>query len=180
MFDLAPTAKSHKEWHIDYDLDFDWHVGLIVGPSGAGKSTVAREMFGDRMRDGWPWPKDKCVIDGFPDSMSIQEITGLMSSVGFSSPPSWLRPFHTLSNGEQFRVSLARTLAECKDIAVVDEFTSVIDRKVAKIGSAAVAKAVRRSGRKFVAVGCHYDVIEWLDPDWVMEPHNATFVRRHL
>src|SRR6185295_19097477 len=80
--------------------------------------------------------------------------------------PSWVKPLHVLSNGEQFRANLARTLAESPDIAVVDEFTSVVDRTVAKIGSAAVAKCVRASGRRFVAVSCHADIEEWLQPDW--------------
>lgn len=66
--------------------------------------------------------------------MGIKDIVGLLSSVGFSSPPSWVRPFRVLSTGEQFRVTMARTLAEMPDLAVVDEFTSVVDRTVARPG----------------------------------------------
>ena len=67
--------------------------------------------------------------------MGIKDVVELLSSVGFSTPPAWLRPFHALSNGEQFRVNLARTLAESPELAVVDEFTSVVDRQVAQVGS---------------------------------------------
>lgn len=88
-----------------------------------------------------------------------------------------MRPFHVLSNGEQFRVNVARTLAESPGLSVIDEFTSVIDRTVAKIGSAAVAKTVRRRKQKFVAVTCHYDVLDWLQPDWVYEPHTGKLER---
>jgi hypothetical protein len=109
--------------------------------------------------------------------MSIKEITTLLSQVGFSSPPSWLRPFHVLSNGEQFRVSIARGLAESTDLLVVDEFTSVVDRTVAQIGSAAIAKAVRRRKQRFVAVSCHYDILEWLQPDWVYDVSSRHFAR---
>ena len=109
------------------------------------------------------------MLDGFPEGMSMPEISGLLSSVGFSSPPAWLKPFRVLSNGEQFRVNLARTLAEGNDLAVVDEFTSVVDRQVAQIGSAALAKAVRSSNRHFVAVACHYDIVDWLQPDWIVD-----------
>ena len=93
-----------------------------------------------------------------------------MSSVGSSSPPSWLRPFRVLSNGEQFRVTIARALAEQPELLVFDEFTSVVDRNVAKVASAAIAKAVRRRKQKFIAVSCHHDIIEWLQPDWIYEP----------
>ncbi|HUE17055.1 MAG TPA: ABC transporter ATP-binding protein [Planctomycetaceae bacterium] len=111
--------------------------------------------------------------------MPIKEITLLLSSVGFSSPPSWLRPFGVLSNGEQFRATMARALAESGrggGLVVMDEFTSVVDRTVAQIGSAAVAKTIRRRpGLQFVAVTCHYDVVEWLDPDWIYEPASDNF-----
>ncbi len=111
--------------------------------------------------------------------MGIKEVTGLLSAVGFSSPPAWRKPFHVLSNGQQFRASLARTLAEKKDLACVDEFTSVVDRQVAQLGSAAVAKAVRARGGQFVAVSCHYDILDWLEPDWVYEPATNTTLFNH-
>lgn len=175
MFDVAPSKQSEEQWSINFELPALWNVGLIVGPSGSGKTTVARELFGNNMMSEWEWPVDKSLLDGFPVNMSIREIVELLSSVGFSSPPSWVRPFHVLSNGEQFRVNMARTLAEQKDLSVVDEFTSVVDRTVAQIGSAAIAKTVRRRNQQFVAVSCHYDIAEWLEPDWVYQPHINEF-----
>src|SRR6185437_13119306 len=103
-----------------------------------------------------------------------------LSSVGFSSPPSWARPFGVLSNGEQFRATLARAMIEYPDLCVFDEFTSVVDRTVGRIGSHAVAKTVRRRKKKFIAVTCHDDVIEWLDPDWIYFPATASFDWRSL
>jgi hypothetical protein len=170
IFDVPPSQRSAEQWSVNLALPEQWNIGVIVGPSGSGKTTVAREIFGDHLVTGWQWPEDKSILDGFPASLGIKEITALLSSVGFSSPPSWLRPFHVLSNGEQFRVTMARTLAEMPSIAVVDEFTSVVDRTVAQIGSAAIAKTVRRRKQQLIAVTCHYDVLEWLEPDWVYEP----------
>ena len=170
IFDVAPSQRSGERWSVDINLPASWNVGVIVGPSGSGKSTIARELFGDAIISHWEWPTDKSVLDGFPAAMSIKDITALLSSVGFSSPPSWVRPFHVLSNGEQFRVHLARTLAETPDLSVIDEFTSVVDRTVAQIGSAAVAKTVRQRNQRLIAVSCHYDILEWLEPDWVYEP----------
>jgi GNAT superfamily N-acetyltransferase len=107
--------------------------------------------------------------------MGIRDIVALLSSVGFSSPPAWLRPFGVLSNGEQFRATVARALAESDELVVMDEFTSVVDRNVAQIGSAAIAKTVRARGGRFIASTCHYDVEEWLQPDWVYQPHLNEF-----
>jgi ABC-type thiamine transport system ATPase subunit len=181
LFDVPPSEHSEQRWSAELPLETRaWSIGAIVGPSGAGKSTIARELFGPAVVSGYDWPSDRSVVDGFPREMSIKDITALLSSVGFSSPPAWLRPFGVLSTGQQFRVTLARALAESSDLVVIDEFTSVIDRTVAQIGSAAVAKTVRRTGRRFVAVSCHYDVIDWLQPDWIFEPHTLRFQWREL
>ena len=184
LFDLPLSERSHLEWEVDLPIgERPWQIGLIVGPSGCGKSTIAREIWGDAVCQGFAWPAARSVVDGFPPNLGIQEITGLLSSVGFSSPPSWVRPFGVLSNGEQFRATLARALAEQVEgrPVVIDEFTSVVDRKVAKVGAAAVAKAVRRRpGCQLVAVSCHDDVVPWLCPDWVYEPAVGCFQWVHL
>ena len=179
LFDMDSEKNSVTEIEMNIpDLGTrDWNIGLIVGPSGAGKSTIAREMFPEKLRDteNMVWSEDKAIIDDFPQDLPMRDVTQLLSSVGFSSPRAWLRPYKALSNGEQFRVTIARVLAENKDLSVVDEFTSVIDRTVAQIGSYAIANTVRKRGQKFVAVGCHYDIQEWLQPDWIYEPHTGTF-----
>lgn len=182
MFDVPPSQRSELEWSVSLPIEnTTWNVGLIVGASGSGKSTAARHLFPGLVDREFDWPADRSVVDGFPAAMGVKEILALLSSVGFSSPPAWVRPYRVLSNGERFRCHLARVLAETGDApAVVDEFSSVVDRTVAQIGSAAVAKTVRRTGRQFVAVTCHHDVEEWLDPDWVLEMPSGTFTRRSL
>jgi len=161
-----------------------WRIGLIVGPSGSGKSTIARAMFGQNIYRPEQWPPDQAVVDGL-GQRPIKEITHLFTAVGLSSPPSWVKPYSVLSNGEQFRCDLARALARGSDagtVVVFDEFTSVVDRNVARVVSAAIAKSIRaeRIGCRFVAVTCHYDVTEWLQPDWVIDMATTSFVRRRL
>lgn len=184
MFDLQPSKFSVTEIPFNFpDLsEREWNVGLIVGPSGAGKSTIAQKMFNQELHNSedMKWASNQAVIDNFPSTMPIKDITEILSSVGFSSPPAWLRPYNALSNGEKFRVEMARVLCENEGLAVVDEFTSVIDRTVAQIGSSAIAKTVRKRKQKFVAVSCHYDIEEWLQPDWVYQPHLGTFVWRSV
>lgn len=166
IFDLEKKASS-ESWCFDVQLPPQWQIGLIVGASGSGKSTVARELFGDSFVS-FDWATDQTIVDAFPPSASVKQIAQTLSSVGFSSPPSWLRPYHVLSMGQQFRANLARALMADQDLVVIDEFTSVVDRTVAQIGSAAVSKAIRRGSKQFVAVSCHNDIIEWLQPDWIL------------
>ena len=172
MFDLKVEEKARQEYSCQLpEENEDWTIGAIVGPSGSGKTTIARHAFSNSLVQDAAWPADRSVLDGFDEKYSIKHVVGVLSSVGFSSPPSWLKPFHVLSNGEKFRCDLARALLSDNRLVVFDEFTSVVDRTVAKIGSAAVAKAIRKGNlnKKFVAVTCHYDILEWLQPDWVLD-----------
>jgi ABC-type lipoprotein export system ATPase subunit/GNAT superfamily N-acetyltransferase len=174
MFDLP--SDEHLAVHIAADLPLDereWHLGLVTGPSGSGKSTIARALWPDVVE--WPHWGDGPIVDEFPDRMSPQDIVEVLTAVGLSSPPAWLRPYRNLSTGQQFRASLARILAAEDDPAVVDEFTSTVDRTVAKSVSVAVAKQVRRTGRRLVCVTCHEDVAAWLQPDWVYATDTQRF-----
>jgi hypothetical protein len=185
MFDLAPAVVSRLEWIVNLPLhERAWNLGLIVGPSGCGKTTIARHLFAD-----WLNQEPVCselerlaVVDAFPETMPIKDIVALLSSVGFSSPPAWLRPIGVLSTGQQFRVRLALLLAGATPgrPIVFDEYTSVVDRTVAQIGSAALARTVRQRQLQFVAVTCHEDVESWLCPDWVFRPAENTFAWRWL
>lgn len=181
MFDVPVKNKISKKWKVDLPIEEkDWNIGLIVGASGAGKTTIAKEAFKNSVYfEGHKWSKTAFVND-FEKGLDIKVITDALSSVGFSSPPSWLLPYNCLSHGQQFRADLARSILETKDTLVFDEFTSLVDRTVAKIGSYAVAKFVRKQQRKLVAVTCHYDVAEWLEPDWVYDVSTMQFSRRLL
>lgn len=180
MFDVPIAEKCERRWSGSVPIEErEWNVGLIVGPSGAGKSQVARQLFPGLVDVPLEWT-DRAVIDDFRDGIGIEAISNACSAVGFNTIPSWMRPFATLSNGEQFRVALARRLVELPDPIVVDEFTSVVDRQVGQIGAHAVQKWARRNGRQFVAVTCHHDVIDWLDPDWILEPATMAFQWRSL
>ncbi len=179
LFDLPIEETSRQTFSVEVPGDNEpWTIGAIVGPSGSGKSTIARAAFGEALLPPAPWPSDAAVIDGFGER-SIKTITQVLAAVGFSSPPAWLRPYHVLSNGERFRCDLARALLADRPLVVCDEFTSVVDRTVAKIGSAAVAKALRQKhvDKRFVAVTCHYDVLAWLAPDWIVDMATGKLAR---
>lgn len=163
-FDVKAEHSTEK-FNGKIKFSDNWQIGMIVGGSGTGKSTIGRELFGDLINDDFEY-KAKSVIDDMPGK-DITEIQKMFYAVGFGSVPSWLKPYQVLSNGEKMRVDLARKMLS-SDFVVFDEFTSVVDRQVAKVMSIAISKAIKRyPEKKFVAIGCHFDVIEFLQPDWV-------------
>lgn len=158
----------------EINLPVAWNIGLIVGKSGSGKSTIANELFKDILFAGFQY-NNQSILDDMPSEASIEDISMAFNSVGLSSPPSWLKPYSALSNGEKMRCDLARCILSNQQTFAFDEFTSVVDRQVGKIGSFAIQKAVRKQNRQFIAITCHYDVEEWLLPDWVFNTDTMTF-----
>ena len=163
------------------DLSGDWNIGVVVGPSGSGKTSIGRQIFGENKIYDYTqgWSPDKPIIDDIAPNGDFNEVTAALANVGLGSVPSWLRPFRVLSNGEQFRAGLAKIVCEKPDEIVIDEFTSVIDRQIARIGSQAFQKAWRRGNPKgkVVLLTPHYDILDWIQPDWVIDTKTKTFVR---
>lgn len=165
-FDVKPE-HSNERFKGEIIYPENWQIGLIVGGSGTGKTTIAKQLYGELVEDDFEYTS-AAVIDDMPGD-DVKTIQQMFYAVGFGSVPSWLKPYHVLSNGEKMRVDLARKLLS-EDFIVFDEFTSVVDRQVAKTMCIAIKKALKRfPNKKFVAISCHYDIIEYLEPDWLFD-----------
>lgn len=156
--------------------NFDWNIGVILGGSGSGKTTILKKM-GDVKKVNFD--AEKPLISNF-DWLEPKEATLVLTSMGLSSVPTWLRPFHTLSNGEQYRATLAYLVASAKngEVILIDEYTSVVDRDVAKAMSFALQKYIRRENKRIILASCHYDILEWLMPDWTYSPQKGGVLER--
>lgn len=188
LFDIERTAEQHVTVTADLPLeDKEWNLGAIVGASGSGKSTIAKSLWpsATHTTGDHTWEAD-CLLDDFPAELSPDQVISFLTSVGFSSAPAWLRSYHVLSTGQRFRADLARSLAldvaqprsesaDQRDPIVFDEYTSVVDRTVAKAVSVALAKHVRRNNQQFIAVSCHKDFLPWLEPDWYYDTDSGQF-----
>lgn len=148
----------------------EFNIGLIVGHSGSGKSTLLKR-FGKEQNP--LWTKNKPIVSHFDTAEDAQS---KLYSVGLNSIPTWFRPYNTLSTGEKYRADLARKL---ENNAVIDEFTSVVDRSVAKSCSTAIHKYIKNSDIKSVVfASCHYDIVDWLQPDWVYDTLSQSYLAR--
>jgi len=156
--------------------NFDWNIGVILGGSGSGKTTILKKC-GELKQP--KFDQDKPLISNF-DWLDPKDATLVLTSMGLSSVPTWLRPFHTLSNGEQYRAILAYLVSSAKDgeVILIDEYTSVVDRDVAKAMSFALQKYIRRENKRIIVSSCHYDILEWLMPDWTCSPQKGGTLER--
>ena len=171
-FDLE-DVQFQEEFKGEIPIeDTEWSIGLIVGGSGTGKTTIARECF--NLKEPHQYGNGS-ILDEMPSNCSTKSITSMFSSVGLSSVLTWLKPYHVLSNGEKMRVDLAYHLLSDEEVIIFDEFTSVVDRTIAKVTSHTVQKNVRKSDKKFIGVSCHFDIIDWLQPDWVYNTDDGSF-----
>lgn len=180
LFNCDSGANFDLEADLPID-DAEWRVGVVVGPSGSGKTSIGRTLWPDvgiYAEDGWP--EGAPIVDGIAPGASFDLVTGALASVGLGSVPVWLKPYGVLSNGEKFRANLARIIAEAPPRVIVDEFSSVVDRQIARVGAGAFSKAWKRTGGQAVLLSCHYDILDWLEPDWVFDTQTRQFHRGSL
>lgn len=174
--DINAKEKSVHELSINADLEAPFNIGLIVGASGSGKTTLAKQIFGDDVF-GFECDLSKPVIEQFPDEYDYNDCAKMLSGIGLTAVPCWIRPMYTLSNGQQARAIAALQMATM-DVFVVDEWTSVVDRTVAKAMSNCLQKFARKNNKTVIALSCHYDVFEWLNPDWVIDCNKQEYIER--
>lgn len=175
--------QNREETSVSIPLNFEelkkteWNIGVIYGSSGSGKSSIIKKMGGVKEVS---FDKERALISCF-DWLEPSEASFVLTSMGLSSVPTWLRPFHTLSNGEQYRAILAYIVSSAKDgeVILVDEYTSVVDRDVAKAMSFALQKYIRRENKRIILASCHYDIMEWLMPDWTYSLQKGGVLERN-
>lgn len=162
------TSKFYP-WSLPTSLPKDFKIGVIVGGSGTGKSTLLRKFGQEQIPS---WNEDKSILSHFD---SPDDGINRLGAVGLNTIPSWYKPYHVLSNGEKFRADLARKIGSN---SVIDEFTSVVDRNVAKAASVSLSRYVKVNDLSNIIIStCHRDIIEWLEPDWVIDTDTGEFLR---
>ena len=168
-FDLAVSDVA--EVRIPNNLNLsklgsEWNIGVICGASGSGKSTILHSL-GEITEV--EFDNDKPLISNF-EPMTPQEASSILCAMGLASVPTWIRPYSSLSNGERYRAEVAKRISSNRGgVILVDEYTSVVDRNVAKSMSNALQKYIRKEKKQIILATCHYDILEWLQPDWIYD-----------
>mgnify|MGYP006348629757 FL=1 len=173
--DIDVEKKSVHHLKIEgVRIPESWNVGLIVGASGSGKTTTITQLFGASVFQTL-LNEDLPIIEQLPKEYSYDQCAAILSGIGLTSVPCWIRPVKTLSNGQKARAEAALLMCQDAEIVFIDEWTSVVDRTVAKAMSVCISKHAKKQGKKIVLLSCHYDIIEWLSPDWLIDCNSQSF-----
>lgn len=130
--DIDAKKKSIHHLRIEnIKLPEKWNVGMIFGASGSGKTTLAKQLFGSEVFES-VLDEETPIINQFPESMTYEDCAAILNGIGLNSVPCWIRPVKTLSNGQKARAEAALLMVKSNEIIVIDEWTSVVDRTVAK------------------------------------------------
>lgn len=173
--DFTQIAQSNFDYDFDgiskfypYELpnsifEEKFDILVITGASGCGKSTLLKE-FKDYNFAKKQYDCEKAIVSNFE---TPKESAEKLCAVGLNSIPTWCRPRNVLSVGEGFRADVALNL---NSYTIFDEFTSTIDRNVAKSTSNGLQKYIRKNNlHNIVFCSCHKDYIPYLKPDIVID-----------
>ena len=144
----------------------DYQILAIVGRSGSGKTTLLKQLnhCGTKHFPNKMYEAGTAIVSNFSNR---QDAIERLSAVGLKSIPVWVKPREVLSVGEGFRADMALNI---NDDTMFDEFTSTVDRNVARSCCTSLGRYIRRSGKKGIIVcSCHKDFIEYLKPDIVID-----------
>ena len=150
-----------------YDFKEDFEVCYITGCSGSGKSSLLRalkEQYGyDDLGLQQAMNEDKAIIDLI--GSDTKEAIGLLSICGLAEAKLFVkRPFE-LSDGQKYRFQLAWLLDQKRNMIMIDEFTSFLDRTTASVVAFNIQKICRRNNIKLIVATAHNDLEEFLKPD---------------
>jgi ABC-type multidrug transport system ATPase subunit len=174
--DIDVEKKSIHHLKIDnINIPDKWNIGLVYGNSGSGKTTMIKHLFGDKIFEV-KLDEDKPIINQLPEDMSYEDCAKMLNGIGLNSVPCWIRPVKTLSNGQRARAEAVYLMTQSDEIIFIDEWTSVVDRTVAKAMSLCLYKYAKRNNKRLVLCSCHVDILEWLNPDWMIDCNKQKFI----
>lgn len=174
--DIDISKKSVHRLFIDnISMPLDWNVGVVYGASGSGKTTLAKHLFGKECFN-INIDENEPVINQFPKEYRYEDCANLLNGIGLTSVVCWVRPIKTLSNGQRARAEAALLMCQNNDLVIIDEWTSVVDRTVAKAMSHCVQKFAKKNNKRIILLSCHYDIIEWIKPDWMIDCNKQEFI----
>lgn len=143
-----------------------YKILAVTGRSGSGKSTILKNIKMSKMSR--PMDQEELVVIGFSQkAIDPDEFRYRTRLLGLDPEKLVYKTFGQLSEGEKFRVEVALNL---ESNTIFDEFTSMVDRNIAKTVSEGLRKIADKENFKNITLcSCHKDFIEWVRPDLIVD-----------
>jgi ABC-type ATPase with predicted acetyltransferase domain len=177
MAEAFGLGLEDREFTIFNDLHLDVNQGdvvFITGQSGSGKSQLLRELTRQMRESGLKVAdidqvqfEDKALIDQI--GSSLHDAVELLSRAGINDAYLAVRTPHEHSDGQRYRLKLAKLMETDADVLVADEWGAVLDRITAKVISFNAAKWARAKGKTLIVATTHLDIEDELAPDLRIE-----------
>lgn len=142
----------------------------IAGQSGSGKSLLLRDLVTQMRKDGLKVAdlnsielNEKPVIELIGDN--TVKATDYLAKAGISDAWIYIRKPSELSDGQRYRLKLAKVMESDADVWVADEFGAVLDRVTSRVVVFNTAKVARRLGKTLMVATTHTDLIDELAPN---------------
>ncbi|MGQ9103345.1 ATP-binding cassette domain-containing protein [Klebsiella pneumoniae] len=171
---------DEKAWTLYDNLELDIERGDVVyvtGQSGSGKSVVLRELqrlmadAGQRVAsiDDFVFADDTNVIDQLGKTTS--DALGLLSMAGLNDAYLFVRKPSEMSDGQKYRLKIAKLIESGADVWVADEFGAVLDRVTAQVVASNLQRAARAVGATVIVATTHEDLKKALRPSVQITKH---------
>ncbi|WP_049140260.1 ATP-binding cassette domain-containing protein [Klebsiella variicola] len=171
---------DEKEWVLYDNLELNIDQGDVVyvtGQSGSGKSVVLRELQKLMAAEGksvasidqFTFEDDKNVIDQIGKTTS--DALGLLSMAGLNDAYLFVRKSSEMSDGQKYRLKIAKLIESGADVWVADEFGAVLDRVTAQVVASNLQRAARKVGATVIVATTHEDLVNALRPSVQITKH---------
>ena len=169
-----------KEWTLYDNLELDIAGGDVVyvtGQSGSGKSVILRELQSLMAKNGqtvasiddFVFRDDTNVIDQLGKTTS--DALGLLSMAGLNDAYLFVRKPSEMSDGQKYRLKIAKLIESGADVWVADEFGAVLDRVTAQVVASNLQRAARAAGATVIVATTHEDLKNALRPSVQITKH---------
>ncbi|MEX6147093.1 ATP-binding cassette domain-containing protein [Providencia hangzhouensis] len=158
-------------------------IVYIKGQSGSGKSVILREL--QRLMsenglsvasiDNIEFDNDKNVIDQV--GKTTAEALSLLSMAGLNDAYLFIRKPSEMSDGQRYRLKIAKLIESGAQVWVADEFGAVLDRVTAQAVASNFQRAARQVGATVMVATTHEDLINALRPSVIITKHYKERVR---
>lgn len=169
-FGLGLTDKEFVVYdHLPLEVR-SGDVVYITGQSGSGKSLLLKDLTTQMRASGLKVADlNEIVLEEKPVielvGKTTTEAADLLAKAGISDAWIYIRKPSELSDGQRYRLKLAKVMESDADVWIADEFGAVLDRVTAKVIAFNMQKVARAHKKTLMVATTHTDMKDELAPD---------------